>query len=98
MPNQGDAWTAILERLAEYYAAAIEGRGEESPDPVFARALAAADAHEAARLGALTGRLHRALASASPGHALAPEPIGAGRCRRLGGGDAGPARPCHRIA
>ena len=78
VPNQGDAWTATLERLAEYYAAAIEGRGEESPDPVFARALAAADAHEAARLGALTGRLHRALASAPPGHPLAPEPITGG--------------------
>jgi trehalose synthase-fused probable maltokinase len=78
VPNQGDAWTATLERLGEYYAAAIEGKGEESPDPVFARALAAADAHEAARLGALTGRLHRTLASAPPGHALAPEPITAG--------------------
>jgi trehalose synthase-fused probable maltokinase len=75
IPNQGDAWTATVERLGEYYAAAIEGRGEESPDPVFARALAAADAHEAARLGTLTGRLHRALASAPAGHALAPEPI-----------------------
>lgn len=78
VPNQGDAWTATLERLAEYYAAAIEGRGEESPDPVFARALASTEAHEAARLGTLTGRLHRALASAPPGHPLAPEPITAG--------------------
>jgi trehalose synthase-fused probable maltokinase len=78
VPNQGDAWTATLERLGEYYAAAIEGKGEESPDPVFARALAAADAHEATRLGALTGRLHRALASAPPGHALAPDPITTG--------------------
>jgi maltose alpha-D-glucosyltransferase/alpha-amylase len=42
---------------------------------VFVRALAAADAHEAARLGALTGRLHRALASASSAHTLRPEPI-----------------------
>jgi trehalose synthase-fused probable maltokinase len=75
VPNQGDAWTATLERLGEYYAAAIEGREEESPDPVFARALASADAHEAARLGVLTGRLHRALASAPAGHPLAPEPI-----------------------
>jgi trehalose synthase-fused probable maltokinase len=75
VPNQGDAWTATIERLGEYYAAAIEGREEESPDPVFARALASADAHEAARLGALTGRLHRALASAPDGDPLAPEPI-----------------------
>jgi trehalose synthase-fused probable maltokinase len=75
VPNQGDAWTATLERLGEYYAAAIEGREEESPDPVFARALASADAHEAARLGTLTGRLHRALASAPAGHPLAPEPV-----------------------
>jgi trehalose synthase-fused probable maltokinase len=75
VPNQGDAWTATVERLAEYYAAAIEGRGEESPDPVFARALAAADAHEATRLGVLTARLHGALASAPVGHPLAPEPI-----------------------
>src|SRR5262245_766898 len=93
VPNQGDAWTATLERLGEYYAAAIEGRGEESPDPVFARALAAAEAHEAARLGVLTGRLHRALGSASPGRPLAPEPItaddgagwGEGMRARLGG-------------
>ena len=76
VPNQGDAWTATLDRLAEYYAAAIESRGEESPDPGFARALAAADAHEAARLGALTARLHKALASAPSGHPLAAEPIG----------------------
>jgi trehalose synthase-fused probable maltokinase len=75
VPNQGDAWTATLERLSEYYAAAIEGRGEESPDPVFARALAAADAHEASRLGVLTGRLHRALGSAPPDHPLAAQPI-----------------------
>ncbi len=75
VPNQGDVWTATLERLGEYYAAAIEGRGEESPDPVFARALASADAHEAARLGVLTGRLHRALASAPPDHPLAAQPI-----------------------
>jgi trehalose synthase-fused probable maltokinase len=78
VPNQGDAWTATVERLGEFYAAAIEGRGEESPDPVFARALAAADAHEAARIGALTARLHGALASAPAGHPLAPEPITAG--------------------
>ncbi len=77
VPNQGDAWTAELERLREYYAAAIEGREEESPDPVFARALAAADAHDAARIGVLTGRLHRALGSAPPGDPLAAEPIDA---------------------
>ena len=77
VPNQGDAWTVELERLAEYYAAAVEGREEESPDPLLARALAAADAHEAARVGALTGRLHRALASAPPGDPLAAEPIDA---------------------
>jgi maltose alpha-D-glucosyltransferase/alpha-amylase len=77
VPNQGDAWTAEQERLGEYYAAAIEGQEEESPDPVFARALAAADAHEAARVGALTGRLHRALGSAPPGDPLAAEPIDA---------------------
>ncbi len=77
VPSHGDAWTAALARLGEYYAAAIEGKGEQSPDPAFSRALAAADAHEAARLGALTGRLHRALASARPGHPLAPEPISA---------------------
>ena len=65
VPNQGDAWTATLERLAEYYAASIEGRGEESPDPVFARALAATEAHEAARLGTL----HRA---SPPGARLRP--------------------------
>jgi starch synthase len=78
VPNQGDAWTATLERLGKYYAAAVEGRGEEPPVPVLARELAAADAKEAARLGTLTGRLHRALASAPSGHALGPEPITGG--------------------
>jgi maltose alpha-D-glucosyltransferase/alpha-amylase len=75
VPNQGDAWTATLERLDEYYAAAVEGRSDEAPDPVVARALAAADAREASRLGTLTGRLHRALASAPSAHALGPDPI-----------------------
>jgi trehalose synthase-fused probable maltokinase len=84
VPNQGDAWTATLERLGEYYAAAIEGRKEESPDPVFARALASADAHEAARLGALTGRLHRSLASAPADHPLAAEPVTADDVTRWG--------------
>jgi alpha-maltose-1-phosphate synthase len=78
VPNKGDAWTAALERLGEYYASAVEGRPEESPDPVLVRVLAAADAQEAARLGKLTGRLHRALASAPSAHALGPEPITAG--------------------
>ena len=91
VPNQGDAWTATFERLGEYYAAAIEGREEESPDPVFARALASADAHEAARLGTLTGRLHRALASAPAGHPLAPGADHRGRHRPLERRDAGPA-------
>jgi trehalose synthase-fused probable maltokinase len=75
VPNEGDAWTATLERLEEYLTAAVEGPGEEPPDPVFARALAAADAREAGRLGQLTARLHAALAAAPPGSALAPEPI-----------------------
>ncbi|HEY7675792.1 MAG TPA: DUF5752 family protein, partial [Candidatus Methylomirabilis sp.] len=38
----------------------------------------AADAKEAERLGRLTAQLHTAVASAPPGTALAPEPIGAG--------------------
>jgi trehalose synthase-fused probable maltokinase len=75
VPNQGDAWTATLERLGEYYAAAVEGAAEEAPDPVFARALATADAREAGRVGQLTARLHAALASATPGTPLAAEPI-----------------------
>lgn len=65
VPNQGEAWTATLDHLGEYYAA----------DPAFARTLAAADAEEARRLGALTGRLHMALASAVGDPVMAPEPI-----------------------
>src|SRR5262249_26772818 len=57
VPNQGDAWTGVLERLGEYYGSAVERHGEESPDPVVARALAAGGVREAARLGARTGRL-----------------------------------------
>jgi trehalose synthase-fused probable maltokinase len=76
VPNQGDAWTATQARLAEYYAAAAGGTGDGGqPDPAFARALAAADAKEAERLGRLTGHLHMALASGPGGTALAPEPI-----------------------
>jgi trehalose synthase-fused probable maltokinase len=65
VPNQGDAWTATLDRLKEYYAA----------EPVFARTLAAADAEEVRSLGALTGRLHMALASAPGDPLFGPEPI-----------------------
>jgi len=73
--NRGDAWTAILARLAEYYAAAGGLTEAGTPDAASARAAAAADAKEAASLGELTGRLHVALASAPPGTPLAPEPI-----------------------
>lgn len=77
LPNQGDAWAATLARLAEYYAAALEEQERSTPPGSgFARTLAAADAEEARRLGALTGRLHTALAAA-PGAAFAPEPIAA---------------------
>lgn len=77
VPNLGDAWTATLGRLADYFAAvpdAVEtdGTGGEA----FARTLADADAEEARRLGALTGQLHMALASAAD-PALAPEPASA---------------------
>ena len=65
--SEGDAWSATATRLREFFAA--------EADPAFARTLAAADAKEAARLGALTGRLHTALASAPAGTPLAPEPI-----------------------
>jgi trehalose synthase-fused probable maltokinase len=74
--GQGDAWSACLDRLAEYYGAVAEGPDHEPPDPVFARALATADAREAARLGALTGRLHAALAKAPADGPLAPEAVG----------------------
>lgn len=73
--SQGDAWTAWQTRLDEYYAAAGNGTAGGAPDPAFARTLAAADAIEARALGAVTGRLHKALASAPPGSPLAPEPI-----------------------
>jgi trehalose synthase-fused probable maltokinase len=72
--NQGDAWAAALARLAEFFRAAEPGNGREG-DPAFARALAAADAKEARGLGALTGRLHMALASSGTDPAFAPEPI-----------------------
>ncbi|MFB3816452.1 MAG: DUF5752 family protein [Candidatus Methylomirabilales bacterium] len=64
----GDAWEAALARLGEYYAAADE-------QPAFARTLAAADARDAERLGAVTGRLHMALASDDLPPGLRREPI-----------------------
>ena len=74
--NQGDAWTALQARLGEYFAVAVTGpEAGGPPDPAFARALAAADAREARGLGALTGALHAALASATA-PALKPEPVG----------------------
>jgi trehalose synthase-fused probable maltokinase len=74
VPNRGDAWTAVQGHLDEYYAAILKGAAG-APDSAFAQALGAADAKQARSLGALTGQLHMALASAgSP--ALAPEPIG----------------------
>ncbi|MFA5028740.1 MAG: DUF5752 family protein, partial [Candidatus Methylomirabilota bacterium] len=76
LPNQGDAWTSALARLAEYYAAAPEeAEGGQASGSAFARTLAAADAEEARRLGALTGRLHMALAGETADPAFAPEPI-----------------------
>ena len=74
--NQGDAWTVLQARLAEYFAVAVTGPETGGPpDPAFARALAGADAKEARALGELTGQLHMALASATA-PALAPAPIG----------------------
>jgi maltose alpha-D-glucosyltransferase/alpha-amylase len=64
----GDAWEAALARLSEYYAAADE-------QPAFARTLAAADAKDAERLGAVTGRLHMALAGDGLPPALRREPV-----------------------
>ena len=73
--SDGDAWALVLARIEEYYAAAGGGTGEGVGDPAFARALAAADAKEARALGALTGRMHRALASAPARSPMAPEAI-----------------------
>jgi len=74
--SQGDAWSVALGRLAEYFVTLVEGLEDGSAGAeAFARALAEADAAEARRLGALTGQLHAALASAGPETALAPEPI-----------------------
>jgi len=75
VPNQGDAWSAVLGRLAEYFVTLLEGLERDGGAEPFARTLAEADAVEAGRLGALTGRLHTALASAEPGTALAAEAI-----------------------
>jgi trehalose synthase-fused probable maltokinase len=74
VPNQGDAWGVIQARLDEYLDTALDS-STGGPDSAFARALVAADAREARVLGELTGRLHMALASASPPSALAAEPI-----------------------
>jgi trehalose synthase-fused probable maltokinase len=77
VPNQGDAWMATLGRLADYFAAAQESLDAEGTgSDAFARTLAEADAEEARRLGALTGQLHTALASAAD-PALAPEAVSA---------------------
>jgi trehalose synthase-fused probable maltokinase len=74
VPSQGDAWTVTLGRLAEYYAAVLSSP-EEGDHQALARAMAAADAKEARDLGALTGQLHMALASAASDPFLAPDPI-----------------------
>jgi trehalose synthase-fused probable maltokinase len=73
VPNHGDVWAALTIRLGEYFAVAVTGpEAGGRPDPVFARALAAADAGEARTLGELTGRLHMALASATGPPAMVP--------------------------
>lgn len=77
VPNQGDAWTAVGARLAEYFTAVVTGDAGAPNDPAYARALAAADAQEARALGELTGRLHMALASATAPPAMVPALIGA---------------------
>jgi trehalose synthase-fused probable maltokinase len=75
--NHGDAWTALQNRLGEYFAVAVTGPDAGGPpDPAFARALAAADAKEARTLGELTGRLHVALASATAPPRMVPSPMG----------------------
>jgi len=77
VPNQGDAWMATLGRLADFFAAAQESlEAEGAGSEAFARTLADADAEEARRLGALTGQLHTALASAAD-PALTPEAVSA---------------------
>jgi len=77
VPNQGDAWTAALARLTDYFTAVAVGLDPEGPgSDAFARTLADADAEEARRLGALTGQLHMALASAVD-PALAPQALDA---------------------
>jgi trehalose synthase-fused probable maltokinase len=78
VPNQGDAWTAALSRLGEYFSAAHEsGEADGTGTEAFARTLADADATEARRLGALTGQLHMALASAVDPD-LVPEAVSPG--------------------
>ena len=70
--NEGDAWFLTQGRLEEFFGAIAQE--PTTPDHAVAKTLAAADAKDAARLGATTGRLHLALAAASA-PALAPEPI-----------------------
>jgi trehalose synthase-fused probable maltokinase len=73
--SDGDLWSAMQASLAEYYATVGGAPDERAVDPAFAQAQAQADAKQARALGAVTGRLHMALASARPGSALAAEPI-----------------------
>jgi trehalose synthase-fused probable maltokinase len=75
IPQGRDIWTVTLSRLAEYYRSALEDLDQSGPGAqAFARTLAEADAQEARDLGALTGRLHMALASGTD-PAFAPERI-----------------------
>ncbi len=79
VPNEGDAWAAFQKSLAEYYGTVASAATEDrATDPAFAQAQAAADARQARALGALTGRMHVALASPAPGSPLAPEPVQVG--------------------
>ncbi len=65
IPSSGDAWTALLDDLGELV---------RTPDPLRGESVERLTAG-AALLGRRTGDLHVALASATTGHAMAPETI-----------------------
>jgi trehalose synthase-fused probable maltokinase len=90
VPNQGDAWQYILKRLGKFIEQVRHSPvPAETPPPDGATLLAASDEpvpptiaqiltphlNDAEQLGVRTAEMHVALAAATDGPALAPEPL-----------------------
>jgi maltose alpha-D-glucosyltransferase / alpha-amylase len=80
VPNKGDAWGYTLRALHRFFTSA--GRSAADPDSTSGREalrrMAGDFAHSVRRLGAVTGEMHAALASAGADHPdFLPEPIDA---------------------